>query len=90
LIPSTLGYRVTNCRREFGHLCPCFCPYIGHAHNLHPELAEKIREAFYTFEFEGTAMRQAFDRVAFAPITYLEHWEIIRRIQEEEGIDYSL
>lgn len=63
---------------------------FGHAHNLHPELAERIREAFFTFEFEGTAMRQAFNRVAFAPITYQENWEIIRRIQEEEGVEYTL
>jgi hypothetical protein len=35
-------------------------------------------------------MRQAFDRVAFAPITYQENWEIIRRIQEEEGVEYTL
>jgi hypothetical protein len=29
-------------------------------------------------------------RVAFAPITYQENWEIIRRIQEEEGVEYTL
>ncbi len=63
---------------------------FGHAHNLNPELAAKIREAFLSFEFEGTPMREAFDRVRFAPITYQENWEIIRRIQEDEGIEYKL
>ncbi len=63
---------------------------FGYAHNLSPELAEKIQEAFFSFEFEGTPMREAFDRVRFAPITYQENWEVIRRIQEDEGVEYSL
>lgn len=55
---------------------------FGYAHNLDPQLQEKIREAFYTFDFAGTKLAEAFDRASFAPITYKEDWEVIRLIQE--------
>ncbi|MEN9202730.1 MAG: phosphate/phosphite/phosphonate ABC transporter substrate-binding protein [Thermostichus sp. DG_1_6_bins_120] len=55
---------------------------FGYAHNLDPELQKKIREAFYTFDFTGTKLAEAFDRVAFVPITYKEDWAVIRLIQE--------
>lgn len=55
---------------------------FGYAHNLDPDLQEKIREAFYTFDFAGTRLAEAFDRAMFAPISFQEDWEVIRVIQE--------
>jgi ABC-type multidrug transport system fused ATPase/permease subunit len=49
----------------------------GYVYNLHPELAEKIREAFFSFEWEGTALAEEFGRNGesqFIPITYQEYW----------------
>lgn len=61
-----------------------------HAHNLHPDLVEKIREAFYTFEFAGTALGEEFEGVeTFIPITYQDNWRVIRTIQAANGVRYT-
>ena len=61
----------------------------GYAYNLHPELKEKIREAFFTFEWEGTGLGKEFPEDNFIPITYKEHWDVIRRIDRAQGVTYS-
>ena len=53
----------------------------GMAHNLDPALAAKIKEAFFTFPWEGSALKAEFkteDR--FVPITYQKDWSVIRKI----------
>ena len=61
-----------------------------HAHNLKPELAEKVKEAFFTFDMKGTELGEEFTGVSkFVPITYKEDWEIIRDIQEANGVSYT-
>ncbi|WP_051631066.1 phosphate/phosphite/phosphonate ABC transporter substrate-binding protein [Afifella pfennigii] len=61
-----------------------------HAHNLDPELAEKIKEAFFTFEFAGTELGEEFTGVSkFVPITYKKDWQVIRDIQEANGVEYT-
>lgn len=62
----------------------------NHAHNLHPDLVEKIREAFFTFSFSGTALGEEFAGVEkFVPITFQENWRVIRTIQEANGVRYT-
>ncbi|WP_104203021.1 phosphate/phosphite/phosphonate ABC transporter substrate-binding protein [Billgrantia saliphila] len=61
-----------------------------YAHNLHPDLVDKIEEAFFSFEFEGTELGEEFDGVEkFIPINYQEHWKVIRTIQEANGVEYT-
>lgn len=62
----------------------------GIAHNLDPTLAEKIKEAFFTFPWEGSALKAEFkgqDR--FVPITYKKDWNVIRKIDAANGVKYS-
>lgn len=64
----------------------------GHAHNLKPELAEKIKDAFYSFDWTGTGLEKEFKANgfnAFIKITYKDQWAVIRTIQEFNGIVYS-
>ncbi|WP_411744818.1 phosphate/phosphite/phosphonate ABC transporter substrate-binding protein [Reinekea sp.] len=62
----------------------------NYAHNLHPDLVKKIREAFYTFDFAGTALGEEFAGVeTFIPITYQENWKVIRTIQRANGVTYT-
>jgi len=62
----------------------------NYAHNLNPKLVEKIREAFYTFQFKGTALGEEFDGVeTFIPITYKKNWNVIRTIQKANGVTYT-
>ena len=61
-----------------------------HAHNLDPALVEKIKEAFFSFDFEGTALGEEFAGVSkFVPITYQSDWQVIRDIQEANGVKYT-
>ncbi len=62
---------------------------FGYAHNLKPELVEKIQEAFYSYRFtpEMTATFKGADR--FAPITYKEEWGVIRDIAHATGTAYT-
>jgi len=63
----------------------------GVAHDLKPELARKIREAFLGFSWEGTGLQKEYAQTegeTFVPITYKERWEIVRKIDRAAGVDY--
>ncbi len=38
------------------------------AHNLTPELQDKIRNAFFNFEWEGTSLKAEFERIERRPV----------------------
>jgi len=62
----------------------------GIAHNLDPALAAKIKDAFFTFPWEGSALKAEFkteDR--FVPITYQKDWSVIRKIDAATGGKYT-
>ncbi|MFN7091042.1 MAG: phosphate/phosphite/phosphonate ABC transporter substrate-binding protein [Allorhizobium sp.] len=66
----------------------------GVAHNLTPELQEKIKEAFFSFNWEGSALLAEFQtseppQEAFIPITFQENWAVIRQIDEANGVSYE-
>ena len=63
---------------------------FNYAYNLKPELIEKIKEAFFSFDFEGTALGEEFAGVSkFVPITYKDQWAVIRQIQKANGVEYT-
>ena len=62
----------------------------AYAHNLDPELKESIEEAFFSFDFAGTALGEEFTGVSkFIPITYEDQWAIIRQIQAANDVQYT-
>ncbi|ETW11055.1 phosphonate-binding periplasmic protein [Roseivivax marinus] len=62
----------------------------AYAHDLAPELKESIEEAFFSFDFEGTALGEEFAGVSkFVPITYEDQWAVIRQIQSANGVEYT-
>ncbi|MFQ5994891.1 MAG: phosphate/phosphite/phosphonate ABC transporter substrate-binding protein [Acidiferrobacterales bacterium] len=63
----------------------------GFAHNLHPGLQKKVREAFLTFDWKGTALAKEFGKQAdkFCAITFEREWKPIRLIQKENGVVYT-
>lgn len=64
----------------------------GHAHNLTPELAAKIRAAFFSFPWEGSALAAEFresGEAKFLPINYREHWQVIRDIDRANNVSYQ-
>ncbi len=66
----------------------------GYVYNLKPELAEKVKKAFFSFKWEGTALLKEFEKSEppqekFLPITYKGHWQVVRDIDKALGVDYS-
>ena len=62
----------------------------GYAHNLDPKLVEKVKEAFFTFPWEGSALKAEFkEQDRFVPITYKKDWSVIRKIDAATGVKYS-
>jgi phosphonate transport system substrate-binding protein len=64
----------------------------GVAHNLTPELQDKIREAFFSFDWEGTSLAEEFSKSGeeqFIEITFQEDWAVIRQIDAANGVQYT-
>ncbi len=64
----------------------------GTVYNLKPELQEKIRNAFFNFEWDGTSLQEEFEKngeAQFLKMTYQEFWEVIRKIDTANGVSYA-
>jgi len=64
----------------------------GMVYNLDPALQEKIQEAFFSFDWEGTALAEEFGRNGedqFINITFQDDWSVIRTIDEANGVVYD-
>jgi phosphonate transport system substrate-binding protein len=62
----------------------------GMAHNLDPKLVEKIKEAFFTFQWEGSALQAEFKKEGkFIPIEFKKDWAVLRKIDEANGVKYT-
>jgi phosphonate transport system substrate-binding protein len=64
----------------------------GTVYNLHPDLQARVQEAFFTFDWTGTALEAEFSRSGesqFIPITFLENWSVIRQIDAAMGVSYT-
>ena len=63
----------------------------GHAHNLHPAVAARIKEAFFTFPWAGSSLDEEFGEQAdgFVSIHHKSDWNVIRKIDSANGITYD-
>jgi phosphonate transport system substrate-binding protein len=62
----------------------------GYAYNLDPALVEKIKQAFFTFPWQGSALKTEFkEQDRFVPITYKKDWSVIRKIDAANGVKYT-
>ena len=65
---------------------------FGLAHNLEPQLASKIRGAFFSFPWAGTALLKEFSPLGvsrFMPINYRDDWAVVRQIDMELKTRYA-
>ena len=65
---------------------------FGHAHNLDPTLSAKVRQAFFTFDWEGSALKKEFEKSGegkFISIVHKFDWDVIRKIDSANGIEYT-
>ena len=62
----------------------------GYAYNLDPKLVEKIKEAFFSFPWEGSALAAEFKKEGkFIPIDYKKDWAVLRKIDDATGVKYT-
>lgn len=66
----------------------------GLVYNLKPELADKIRKAFFSFNWEGSELLKEFQKAeppqeTFIPITYKEHWQVVREVDKAMSVSYD-
>ena len=64
----------------------------GYVYNLEPDLAEKIQEAFFSYDWEGTPLQEEFSEsgeAQFIEIDYQTYWDVIRRIDEANEVNYT-
>ncbi|HHS89373.1 MAG TPA: phosphate/phosphite/phosphonate ABC transporter substrate-binding protein, partial [Rhodobacteraceae bacterium] len=65
---------------------------FGVVYNLKPELQEQIKDAFFSFDWEGTSLQEEFSKSnesQFIPMTYKEFWDVIRKIDAANGVSYA-
>jgi phosphonate transport system substrate-binding protein len=64
----------------------------GVVYNLKPELQDKIEEAFFSFDWEGSALQEEFSKsgeAQFIEITFKDDWAVIRQIDEANEVSYA-
>lgn len=62
----------------------------GHAHNLHPVVVAKVKEAFFTFPWEGSTLKEEFQKEdKFIAIYHKSDWDVIRKIDAANGVSYD-
>ena len=66
----------------------------GYVYNLKPELAQKVKDAFFTFKWEGSELWKEFQNneppvEKFLPITYQKDWQVVRDVDKAMGVSYA-
>ena len=59
---------------------------FGYVWNLKTDLAAKVKDAFFTFQWKGTGVEREFaasNHTKFAPISFRNDFALVRRIDDE-------
>ena len=65
---------------------------FGVVYNLKPELQEQIRDAFFSFDWDGTTLQEEFLKSGeeqFIEMNYKDFWEVIRKIDAANDVSYA-
>jgi phosphonate transport system substrate-binding protein len=62
---------------------------FAYAHDLHPDLAKKVRACFFAFGFPPPMQKEFNGDDRFFPITYKDTWKVVREIAESSGTPYN-
>jgi phosphonate transport system substrate-binding protein len=66
---------------------------LGYVYNLKPDLAAKIKAALLSYDWKGTPLEQKFSgakQTKFVPVNYKNDWALIRRIDDEMGMQQKI
>jgi phosphonate transport system substrate-binding protein len=64
----------------------------GTVYNLKPDLQAKIKEAFFSFPWEGSELKKEFSKsgeAKFIEITHKKDWEVVRKIDAANNVKYT-
>ncbi len=66
----------------------------GYVYNLKPELAAKVKDAFFSFKWEDSELLKEFSKSEppqekFIPITYKQNWQVVRDIDRAMNVSYA-
>ena len=61
----------------------------GHAHNLHPVLVAKIKQAFLTYKWDEQFKKEFKKADRFISIRHKNDWAVIRQIDKANGVSYK-
>jgi phosphonate transport system substrate-binding protein len=66
----------------------------GYVYNLKPELVAKVKEAFFSFNWDGSELLKEFEKAEppqekFMPINFKTHWEVVRQIDKALNTSYA-
>ncbi len=62
----------------------------GHVYNLDPTVAALIKQALFTFQWEGSDLQKEFKKEGrFVGIHHKSDWDVIRKIDAANGIKYA-
>ena len=65
---------------------------FGVVYNLKPELQDAIRDAFFSFDWEGTTLQEEFSKSGeeqFIEMNYKDFWDVIRKIDAANDVSYA-
>jgi phosphonate transport system substrate-binding protein len=62
---------------------------FAYAHDLRPELVEKIKQCFFDFRFPEEMKRDLGGNDRFVPATYLKDWEPVRFVADKVNAPYT-
>jgi len=61
----------------------------AYAHDLQPDLAAKIKEAFFSFKFPPEMSEGMEGATNFFPINYKTDWDVVRKVAESAGEKFT-
>ena len=62
---------------------------FAYAHDLKPELAEKLKGCFFSFRFTPEMQKEFNGDDRFLPISYARDWAVVREVAEKSGTPYN-
>ena len=62
---------------------------FAYAHDLKPELAEKLKGCFFSFRFTPEMQKEFNGDDRCLPISYAKDWAVVREVAEKSGTPYN-
>ncbi len=62
---------------------------FAHAHDLEPQLAEKLKKCFFDFHFTAEMKKEFLGDDRFLPASYKDDWALVRKVADDSGTPFN-